>query len=96
MAVSTTSVLRPRGISAEKLGANRARVVVEPLERGYGHTLGNALRRVLLSSIPGAAITEVEKAGRYFLLGAVVVVPIWLVARVLGLMGGKDRSGPPR
>ena len=63
MAVSTTSVLRPRGISAEKLGANRARVVVEPLERGYGHTLGNALRRVLLSSIPGAAITEVEIDG---------------------------------
>ncbi len=60
MAVSSTSVLRPRGISVEKLDNNRAKVVVEPLERGFGHTLGNALRRVLLSSIPGAAITEVE------------------------------------
>src|ERR1700752_2329423 len=62
MAVSST-VLRPRGINAEKLGPNRAKVVVEPLERGFGHTLGNALRRVLLSSIPGAAITEVEIDG---------------------------------
>jgi DNA-directed RNA polymerase subunit alpha len=55
--------LRPRGIATEKTGLNRARVVVEPLERGFGHTLGNALRRVLLSSIPGAAITEVEIDG---------------------------------
>ena len=63
MAVSSTSVLRPRGLSVEQLGANRARVVVEPLERGFGHTLGNALRRVLLSSIPGSAIIEVEIDG---------------------------------
>ncbi len=60
MAATDTSVMRARGISAEKIGPNRARVFVEPLERGFGHTLGNALRRVLLSSIPGAAITEVE------------------------------------
>ena len=41
----------------------QARVVIEPFERGFGHTLGNALRRVLLSSMPGAAITEVEIEG---------------------------------
>src|SRR6188768_911099 len=63
MTVSAHQVLRPRGPNIERLGANRARVVVEPLERGYGHTLGNALRRVLLSSIPGFAITEVEIDG---------------------------------
>ncbi|HET6604358.1 MAG TPA: DNA-directed RNA polymerase subunit alpha [Xanthomonadaceae bacterium] len=63
MSVSANSVLRPRGIEIERLAANRAKVVVEPLERGYGHTLGNALRRVLLSSIPGFAITEVEIDG---------------------------------
>ncbi len=63
MAVTATTVLRPRGIATEKTGLNRARVIVEPLERGFGHTLGNALRRVLLSSIPGAAITEVEIDG---------------------------------
>src|SRR5258705_10007867 len=60
MSSTATNVLRARGINAEKLGPNRAKIVVEPLERGFGHTLGNALRRVLLSSIPGAAITEVE------------------------------------
>src|SRR6188768_2564645 len=63
MVTTQTAVLRPRGISTERIGSNRAKVVVEPLERGFGHTLGNALRRVLLSSIPGAAITEVEIDG---------------------------------
>jgi DNA-directed RNA polymerase subunit alpha len=63
MAVSSTHVLRPRGLHVEPIGPNHARVIVEPLERGYGHTLGNALRRVLLSSIPGCAITEVEIDG---------------------------------
>lgn len=63
MAHSSTTVLRARGIGVERVGANRAKVIVEPLERGFGHTLGNALRRVLLSSIPGAAITEVEIDG---------------------------------
>ena len=56
----STNVLRPRGIQVERIDLNHARVVVEPLERGFGHTLGNALRRVLLSSIPGCAIVEVE------------------------------------
>ena len=60
MATTATNVMRARGISTESVSLNRARVFVEPLERGFGHTLGNALRRVLLSSIPGAAITEVE------------------------------------
>src|SRR6185437_1616803 len=63
MANSPTTILRPRGLQVEHVGANRAKVSVEPLERGFGHTLGNALRRVLLSSIPGAAITEVEIDG---------------------------------
>ena len=59
----TQQVLRPRGPQIERIAENRAKVVIEPLERGYGHTLGNALRRVLLSSIPGYAITEVEIDG---------------------------------
>ena len=63
MTVTATQVLRPRGPQIERITENRARVVIEPLERGYGHTLGNALRRVLLSSIPGFAITEVEIDG---------------------------------
>ena len=56
-------LLKPRSIDVEQAGANRARVSLEPLERGFGHTLGNALRRILLSSIPGAAITEVQIQG---------------------------------
>ena len=63
MTVTANQVLRPRAPQIERLAGNRAKVVIEPLERGYGHTLGNALRRVLLSSIPGFAITEVEIDG---------------------------------
>ena len=55
--------LRPRGVKIQPLGANRAKITVEPFERGFGHTLGNALRRVLLSSMPGAAIVEAEIEG---------------------------------
>ena len=57
------SLLKPKAIQVEQLSANRAKVVLEPFERGYGHTLGNALRRVLLSSMPGYAPTEVTIAG---------------------------------
>ncbi len=58
-----SDLLKPRTVEVEQLGPNRARVALEPLERGFGHTLGNALRRILLSSIPGAAITEVQIEG---------------------------------
>jgi len=47
----------------DPLGGHRAKVTLEPFERGYGHTLGNALRRVLLSSMVGYAPTEVTIAG---------------------------------
>jgi len=63
MTAIANQILRPRGPQIERLAGHRARVVIEPLERGYGHTLGNALRRVLLSSIPGCAITAVEIDG---------------------------------
>jgi DNA-directed RNA polymerase subunit alpha len=59
-----TNLLKPKnGINVEQLGNNRAKVTLEPFERGYGHTLGNALRRVLLSSMVGYAPTEVTIAG---------------------------------
>ena len=63
MQESATEFLRPRAVKVQPLGVNRARVTVEPFERGFGHTLGNALRRVLLSSMPGAAIVEAEIEG---------------------------------
>ena len=58
MAQSVTEFLTPRHIDIQELAKTRARVTLEPLERGFGHTLGNTLRRILLSSMPGCAITE--------------------------------------
>jgi DNA-directed RNA polymerase subunit alpha len=58
-----TNLLKPKSIQVEHLGNNKAKVTLEPFERGYGHTLGNALRRVLLSSMVGYAPTEVTIAG---------------------------------
>jgi DNA-directed RNA polymerase subunit alpha len=58
-----TNLLKPKTINVEQLAANRAKVTLEPFERGYGYTLGNALRRVLLSSMVGHAATEVTIAG---------------------------------
>lgn len=56
---SIAELIRPRLINISPMENHTARIVIEPLERGFGHTLGNALRRVLLSSINGCAVTEV-------------------------------------
>ena len=58
-----TTLLKPKAIQVESLGGHRAKATLEPFERGYGHTLGNALRRVLLSSMVGYAPTEDTIAG---------------------------------
>jgi DNA-directed RNA polymerase subunit alpha len=58
-----SSFLKPRIIDVQAISAFHAKVTMEPFERGYGHTLGNALRRVLLSSMPGFAPTEVKING---------------------------------
>lgn len=63
MQLGSTELLKPRLVDVQVLDATRARVVLEPLERGFGYTLGNALRRILLSSIPGVAVTEAEIEG---------------------------------
>jgi DNA-directed RNA polymerase subunit alpha len=60
---SSLEFLTPKHIQVEQQSATRASVVLEPLERGFGHTLGNALRRILLSSMPGCAIVEAEIDG---------------------------------
>lgn len=57
---SVSDFLKPRIVDVQQVTDTRARVVLEPLERGFGHTLGNAMRRILLSSMPGAAVVEVE------------------------------------
>ena len=56
----TTEFLRPRSVRVQTDSDTKARIIIEPFERGFGHTLGNALRRILLSSMPGAAIVEVD------------------------------------
>ncbi|TFL14658.1 DNA-directed RNA polymerase subunit alpha [Pusillimonas caeni] len=61
--MSSQGFLKPRSIEVEPVGKNHARVIMEPFERGYGHTLGNALRRILLSSMTGYAPTEVQITG---------------------------------
>jgi DNA-directed RNA polymerase subunit alpha len=58
-----TALLKPRAIEVEAIGPNSAIVTMEPFERGYGHTLGNALRRILLSSMVGYAPTEAQITG---------------------------------
>jgi DNA-directed RNA polymerase subunit alpha len=65
MADAGTGFLKPRIVKVEPVAGSvhRARVSMEPLERGFGHTLGNALRRILLSSMDGYAVTEVEIQG---------------------------------
>ena len=55
--------LKPRVVDVQSDSETSARVEIEPLERGFGHTLGNALRRILLSSMPGFAVVEVEIEG---------------------------------
>ncbi|WWP00011.1 MAG: DNA-directed RNA polymerase subunit alpha [Candidatus Dasytiphilus stammeri] len=63
MQSSVTEFLKPRIVDIEHQSPTHAKIVLEPLERGFGHTLGNALRRILLSSLPGCAVTEVEIEG---------------------------------
>lgn len=91
-------LLKPRTIQVQAHGPCQARVVLEPLERGFGHTLGNALRRILLSSIPGAAVTEVEIEGvvhEYTALAGVQEDVIEILLNLKGLsiaLHGRDEG----
>ncbi len=59
----TADFLKPRLVDVSAADKTSAKITIEPLERGFGYTLGNALRRILLSSMPGSAITEVRIDG---------------------------------
>ncbi len=63
MTTNVNEFLKPRIVDITTISDYHAKVSLEPLERGFGHTLGNALRRILLSSMPGAAITDVQIEG---------------------------------
>lgn len=78
-------LLTPREIRVETLSPNRAKIVLEPLERGFGHTLGTTLRRILLSSMPGAAIVEVKIDGVLHEYGAIPGVQEDVVEILLNL-----------
>ncbi len=58
-----TDFLKPRLVNVQAITPLHSKVSLEPMERGFGHTLGNALRRILLSSMPGSAVVEVEIEG---------------------------------
>jgi len=60
---SSLEFLRPRIVEVDNANPDECKVVIEPLERGFGHTLGNAMRRILMSSIPGAAVVSVKIDG---------------------------------
>lgn len=61
--INILKILKPKLIKINKVSNNSSLIILEPLERGFGNTLGNVLRRILLSSIPGYAITELEIDG---------------------------------
>lgn len=61
--MSSSGFLKPREIEVDSITDNHAKIIMEPFERGFGHTLGNALRRILLSSMTGYAPTEVQITG---------------------------------
>ncbi|MBA3946533.1 MAG: DNA-directed RNA polymerase subunit alpha [Herpetosiphonaceae bacterium] len=79
-------------IEVERAAENYARFRIEPLEPGYGHTMGNALRRVLLSSIPGAAITRIKIDGVYHEFATVTGVREDVTEIVLNVKGIRLRS----
>ncbi|MBA6414142.1 DNA-directed RNA polymerase subunit alpha [Parahaliea sp. F7430] len=98
MQTAVNEFLTPRVINVEEKSSVRAQVTLEPLERGFGHTLGNALRRILLSSMPGCAITEVEIDGVLHEYSAIEGVQEDVIEILLNLKGvalvmnGKDEA----
>lgn len=95
---SATEFLTPRHIDVEESSPTRAKITLEPLERGFGHTLGNALRRILLSSMPGCAVVEAEIDGvqhEYSTVEGVQEDVIDILLNLKGLailMTGRDES----
>jgi DNA-directed RNA polymerase subunit alpha len=98
MQLTVNEFLTPRVINVQEIGSTRAQVTLEPLERGFGHTLGNALRRILLSSMPGCAVTEVEIDGVLHEYSAIEGVEEDVIEILLNLKGialvmhGKDTA----
>lgn len=84
---SVNEFLNPRNIEVQELSPTHAKVILEPLERGFGHTLGSALRRILLSSMPGCAVVEAEIDGVLHEYSAVEGVQEDVIEILLNLKG---------
>jgi len=93
---SINEFLKPRVVKVQPVSPRHARIVIEPFERGFGHTLGNALRRVLLSSLPGAAITEIEIEGVLHEYTAIEGVQETVVDILLNLKAVRHPHAHPR
>ncbi|MCL5043203.1 MAG: DNA-directed RNA polymerase subunit alpha [Gammaproteobacteria bacterium] len=87
MQSSVTEFLTPRHIDVKESSPTRAKITLEPLERGFGHTLGNALRRILLSSMPGCAVVEAEIDGVLHEYSAIEGVQEDVIEILLNLKG---------
>ena len=94
--MQSNAFLKPRIIDVQSTSPFHAKVVMEPFERGYGHTLGNALRRVLLSSMPGYAPTEVKITGVLHEYSALDGVQEDVVDVLLNLKGRRAEAAQPR
>ena len=79
--------LTPKEILVEEVDTNNSKIVLEPLESGFGHTLGNALRRIFLSSIPGAAVSEAKINGVLHEFGSIDGVKEDVINILLNLKG---------
>ena len=79
--------LTPKEILVDEGDSNNSKIVLEPLERGFGHTLGNALRRIILSSIPGAAVSEAKINGVLHEFGSIDGVKEDVINILLNLKG---------
>ena len=87
MQSSVNEFLTPRQIKVDTVSPTRAKITLEPLERGFGHTLGNALRRILLSSMPGCAVVEVDIDGVLHEYSAIEGVQEDVIEILLNLKG---------
>lgn len=87
MQSSVNEFLTPRHIDVQVVSQTRAKITLEPLEHGFGHTLGNALRRILLSSMPGCAVVEAEIDGVLHEYSAIEGVQEDVIEILLNLKG---------
>lgn len=91
--MSMYTIQMPDGVEVEEASGNYGRFVIQPLERGYGVTIGNALRRVLLSSLPGVAITAMKIDGVQHEFSTIEGVTEDVADIILNLKGVRFRAG---